>query len=233
MHKGFIEEFLAALAWLTAGTALIAAAGLDLAVEGHFHLPGSGWIHAEENPWRFLYHYGTIPAYALAALALVALLAGYRYPPALPYRKHALFCLLLLMLGPGLLVNAVFKDHWGRPRPRQLQLFGGDRPFHQVWERGEGGQGRSFPSGHASAAFYLIAPYFLLRRRSPRRSRLFLAGGCAYGVLMGTARMVQGGHFLSDVLWAGGMVYLAGVALYHLLGLAEDALPAAKEPLAG
>jgi hypothetical protein len=40
-------------------------------------------------------------------------------------RMYGLFILLSVILGPGLLVNLVFKDHWGRPRPRQVVALGG------------------------------------------------------------------------------------------------------------
>ena len=33
------------------------------------------------------------------------------------------------------------------------------------------------------------------------------------GAAIGWARIVQGGHFLSDVIWAGAVVYLAGELL--------------------
>jgi len=36
---------------------------------------------------------------------------------------------------------------------------------------------------------------------------------------MGLGRMIQGGHFASDVIWAGGLIYLIGLILYYLLGL--------------
>ena len=217
--KLVLREFLLTLALLAGATALCAATGLDLALERRFYLVGSGWGLADLDPWYSLYHYGVIPAYLLCGGGLALLLAGFFRAKALPWRRSALFLVLMMALGPGLLVNVVFKDHWGRPRPRQMQIFGGDRQFHQPWERGAGGSGRSFPSGHASAAFYLIAPYFLLRRRARRRATLALLGGSCYGVVMGIARMVQGGHFPSDVLWAGGMVYLVGLALYYLLRL--------------
>ena len=32
---------------------------------------------------------------------------------------------------------------------------------------------------------------------------------------MGTARVVQGGHFPSDVVWAGGFTYLTGLGLSY------------------
>jgi lipid A 4'-phosphatase len=227
LTKERFGEFLVPVAILIAGTALIAATGLDLALESRFYREGI-WIGRDLDPWRFLYRFGVLPAYFLAGGALVTLVAGYFSSRAAVYRKRALFFVLFLALGPGLLVNTVLKDHWGRPRPNQLQVFGGNEkmPYHQVWQCGVAGQGRSFPCGHASAAFYLIAPYFVLRRRSKGYARLALAGGFAYGLFMGAARMTQGGHFPSDVLWSGGLVYLVGLALCHLLRLdAEPSRP--------
>ena len=55
-----------------------------------------------------------------------------------------------------------------------------------------------------------------------------MAGGLIFGVAMSVARITQGGHFLSDNLWAWGMVHLTAVALYYLLRLdrTEAPLPA-------
>ena len=223
-NRAALRDFLLPVAILVACTAFIAATGLDISLERHFYQQGI-WVGRGIEPWRFLYRFGVLPAYLLAGAALATLVAGFFSARACAYRKSALFFVLLLALGPGLMVNTLFKDHWGRPRPSQLQVFDGTEkmPYHQVWERGEPGQGHSFPSGHASAAFYLIAPYFVLRRRVGRYALLALAGGLGYGLFMGVARMAQGGHFPSDVLWAGGMVYLVGLVLSHLMRL--DAEP--------
>jgi membrane-associated PAP2 superfamily phosphatase len=40
-----------------------------------------------------------------------------------------------------------------------------------------------------------------------------LWGGLVYGCIMGMARIIQGGHFLSDVLWSAGFVYLTALVL--------------------
>ena len=221
-NRELLRDFLLPVAILVACTALIAATGLDISLERHFYRQGV-WIGRDLDPWRFLYRFGVFPAYLFAGAALATLIAGFFSARVAGFRKSALFLLLLLALGPGLLVNSVFKNHWGRPRPSQLQVFNGAEkmPYYQVWERGVAGQGRSFPSGHASAAFYLIAPYFVLRCRARRCALLALAGGLGYGLFMGVARMAQGGHFPSDVLWAGGIVYLAGLALSRLMRLQE------------
>jgi membrane-associated PAP2 superfamily phosphatase len=49
--------------------------------------------------------------------------------------------------------------------------------------------------------------------------------GLFYGALMGLTRMIQGGHFLTDVIWAGCLVYLTGLFLYYLFGLDREERP--------
>ncbi|HBG04999.1 MAG: hypothetical protein A2075_19770 [Geobacteraceae bacterium GWC2_58_44] len=218
------RDFLIPMLLLLALTALIAMTGSDLSLARAFHLPGSGWVYAGHDPWRSLYRYGIFPGYSVTILAMILLISGFFSARAYPYRKASLFLVLFMLLGPGLVVSKGFKEHWPRPRPAQLQVFGGDSEFHQIWERGEAGSGASFPSGHAAFGFGMIWPFFLLRRSSPRLARLFLAAGACYGLLMGTARMVQGGHFASDVLWSAGIVYLVGLALYYLLRLDRGVL---------
>jgi membrane-associated PAP2 superfamily phosphatase len=221
------KDFLLPVVLLLALTAVIQLGGLDLYLESRFF--HGGWVYAEQNPWIFLYNYGVLPSLTISVCALLLVIAGLFSARLYIYRRCAAFFLLLMLLGPGLLVNVVLKDHWGRPRPRQMQVFGGDSSFHQIWEPGAGRMaGTSFPSGHASAAFYLMSPYFVWRRSCRRKARIALSAGIAYGLFMGAARMIQGGHFPSDVLWAGGIVYLVGLALYYLLRLDEGPLLAPK-----
>jgi len=212
-------DFLIPVAILMVLTIVFWATELDLAIQKNFFVQGEGWIYKNMFPWRFLYDYGTIPAIVLAAVSLLAFIGSFRIRKIVPYRKVFVFFVLLMLIGPGLVVNTIFKQHWGRPRPRHLEVFGGSESFLYVWEKGETGEGHSFPSGHASMGFFLFAPYFILRRNSKKRSVLFLTIGLSAGIIIGLARIVQGGHFASDVIWAGGFVYLCGIGLYYLLRL--------------
>ena len=143
-------------------------------------------------PWKLLYTWGCYPAVALALGGLLAAVRGCFVARWRPWRAWGVFLVLLMLMGPLLVVNGVFKDHWGRPRPRQVTQFGGTEQFLQPWQPGTG-EGRSFPSGHASMAFYMMAPYFIYRRKKPVVARRWLVSGSCFGLLMGFARIVQGG----------------------------------------
>ena len=222
MSKGILADLLCPLLAAAAATAVLGFAGADLAVQAFFYEPGTGWFMGDREPWAFLYHFGNIPAFALAAAGGAVFVLGFFIERFRRDRASALFVVALLALGPGLVVNTVFKDNWGRPRPADIVQFGGTETYRPAWSPGEPRQGRSFPSGHAAVGFFVMAPYFVLRRRAPVWARKALAAGIFYGTLMGLARMIQGGHFLTDVIWSGVMVYLAGIVLYYLFRLDRD-----------
>jgi membrane-associated phospholipid phosphatase len=136
--------------------------------------------------------------------------------------RAAAFLLLSLALGPGLLVNAVLKDHWGRARPAQVEEFGGHQRFTPVLVPADQcARNCSFPAGHPAIGFYLVSFAFLVR--DPRQRRLAQGAAIAAGALIGVARMAQGGHFLSDVVFSGLLVYATSWLLYRAI-IVHDAL---------
>ncbi len=118
-------------------------------------------------------------------------------------RRHlCLFALVTLLIGPGIIVHNVFKDSWDRARPRHVVEFGGDKTFSPAWVISDQCERNcSFVSGHAAMGFYFMILGWLLG------SRKWFYIGLAIGALVGMIRIVQGGHFLSDSLLAGFMVY--------------------------
>jgi len=218
MRRRFLFETLMVLAFLIVTTGVIALSGADLAISSRFYIGGK-WPVGDLTLWQVFYRLDRIPSISLGIFGLAAFLMSYAKSEYYRWRRSGAFLILLLILGPGLLVNSVFKDHWGRPRPREIAEYGGQKQFLHPWQKGEDGKGRSFPSGHGSAAFYMTAPYFIYRRSNNRLARLWLLGGLVFGVLMSIARITQGGHFLSDNLWAWGMVHLTALVLCYVLGL--------------
>jgi len=204
---------------LAAATVVFWTTDADMVIERLYFEPGEGWVHKEDQPWRGLYDFGVVPAWVVSLSALAALVASRWVRRWATRRTVAAFLVLVMIVGPGLLVNEVFKKHWGRPRPHDVYEFGGDREFVAVWVKSPSGNGNAFASGHASTGFYLFTPFFFVRRRSKVWAGFFLSLGLSYGGLIGLARMIQGAHFLSDVVWAGGMVYLTGLAFYYALRL--------------
>jgi lipid A 4'-phosphatase len=92
------------------------------------------------------------------------------------------------------------KDNWQRARPYQVTLFGGKQNFTRAAVMTDQCDNNcSFVSGHVACGFF-FAGIALLHRR---RQWLWCAAGVTAGLVIGFARMSDGAHWLSDVLWAG------------------------------
>lgn len=190
-------------------TVVFAATRLDLSAAAYFYRDGH-WPLGRELPWSLFYRMSPWIVASLVLGSLAALAVGIaRQREAL--RRHAIFVLLSVVLGPGLVVNFVLKDHWERPRPREIVEFGGDLPYRVAPLRGEGG--KSFPCGHCSVGFLYALGWWIWRTRRPSWAWTSLGVGLAAGTALGLGRMAGGGHFLSDVVWSA---YLA-LGLAHLL----------------
>lgn len=114
------------------------------------------------------------------------------------WRKPLAFIVLAGALGPGLVVNAVFKEHWQRARPYQVEEFGGSQQFTRAGMITDQCQNNcSFVSGHVACGFFLTSLLLVTRRR-----RVWAVAGVASGLIIGLARMADSAHWLSDVLWA-------------------------------
>jgi len=178
------------------------------------------WIDFRLNPvWQFLYHYGNIVPGLIGLGGLLAVVVSFWSRSYLSLRKPGLFLVLMLLVGPGLVVNVLFKDNWGRPRPYETQLFGGDKEYLRLFDKGTPGNGASFPSSHAAMGFFVCAPFFLFWARGRKRlAATIFCVGFVYGTVIGFARITMGAHFPSDVLWAWAFTYMTGVALYYCFG---------------
>lgn len=193
---------------------MLAFPQIDLAVADLFYTPGIGF-GALGEPWERLLYRSVEWLMVVGNLALIAvwLINRWRGRRLLGLSGRKLLLLLcLLALLPGLLVNQVFKEHWGRARPIQVTAFGGDRPFTPAFVDTPG-SGGSFSSGHVAAAAYLIAVAHLLGgARSP-----WVPLAAIYTAAVGIARMAAGGHFLSDAVASVFLVLFGYLALRRLL----------------
>lgn len=115
-------------------------------------------------------------------------------------RMQVGYLIIVLMLGPGLMIDVVLKDHWGRARPARVTEFGGTARFSSALVISDQcAKNCSFVSGHASAGFYFASLGFLGGAVARRRWTLI---GLGLGGVFGYGRIAQGAHFLSDVVFS-------------------------------
>lgn len=193
---------------------------LDIRISRIFYVPDHPvhpWIHGEFMLWRMLYRSDNYLTAVLGAISIGCVVVGLAVRRRRILLRYGLFILLSSSIASGLLVNEVFKEHWGRPRPDSIVELGGERTYLPPLAKGPPEGGKSFPSGHASIGFSYLAIWFILRGRRSKFARPALIGGLALGGLLGLGRIIQGRHFLSDVLWAASISYLVCLVLYHLV----------------
>lgn len=145
---------------------------------------------------------------AFAAVPVVAVLLKVvrpRAPMFMPGRA-VLFLIATLALGPGLIVNGVLKEKWGRSRPIDVPQFAGEERFTPWWDpRGTCPKNCSFVSGDGAGAFWMVAPAVLA---PPQWRAVATTAALAFGAGVGLLRMAFGGHFFTDVVFAGVFVFL-------------------------
>jgi membrane-associated PAP2 superfamily phosphatase len=220
VNQHYIRKGWLLLAFIFAG--LVLATGLaihwnlDRLIVGQFYSPEHGWHLRHVHPWVLIYKYGTVPGLVLTIAALVGWFVCLTKPNYRHMHRLILVVVLTAVLGPGVLVNGILKNYWGRPRPRQVQEFGGQWGYRDISQPGMPGKGKSFPCGHCTMGF-LFCSLIAFKRRSA----LLAIGGGVLGVSWGAAisltRIIQGAHFPTDALWSLGIVLLLTVALYYLI----------------
>ena len=137
-------------------------------------------------------------------------------------RRQIIFVFLCFLIGPGLIVNVVLKEHWGRARPSHIVEFGGEKAFSAVFTPSSTcSTNCSFSSGEAALGFGFVSFGLLW----PRPDRRFLFFGLGLGLLMSFIRLMAGGHFMSDVAFSAGITLLFIMILHRLLIAPRPGLP--------
>lgn len=164
----------------------------------------------------------TLLTFALAVAGMLR--AAIRAQPvaALPVQLWAYFAATFAM-GPGLVVNLLLKEFWGRARPYQTSIFGGQKQFTPPWDMTDQClRNCSFVSGEVSgttalAVVMVVAAWHLRDRLSRRTFALVMATAPVLVVLAALQRISAGRHFLSDAILAALFTLLVAVQLYRWL----------------
>lgn len=190
---------------------------LDLTISRNFFEKGTFSL----NPfWYWLFLYGYWPAWILSAVSItgLALSVTARFKT---WQNPSLLILLTFAIGSGLIVHGTLKGHWGRPRPKQVEEFGGKQNFRPYYEPNfyyQPEPSRSFSCGHCSTGFTFFSVAIL---GSYYRSRLWRWIGWSLalglGILLSLSRIALGAHFFSDTLASALIMWITAWSLAMLL----------------
>lgn len=190
-----------------------------------FGINGQFWVQHAREAARIIITLLVLPAFLAPIGKLI-----WPHRRMLIEGRSALFLIVTLALGPGIITNLILKDHWGRSRPIDVQQFGGTDKFTPWWDpRGECPNNCSFVAGEPSGALWTLAPAAL----APLELQPLAVGAAlVFGIAVGILRIGGGGHFFSDVVFAGVFVYLEIWLVYGLIfrwratAMSEDSIEA-------
>lgn len=202
---------------------LLALAALLLWDASRLDLPLDQWFgDASGFPWR--QHWLTASVLheggrRLAAVIVLGLLINVAWPLGAAARRlpradrvwwllATLACMALIPLLKGASLRSC---------PWDLQEFGGHARWvsHWAWGVADGGPGRCFPSGHASAAFGFFSGYFVLRQCAPRAARVWLGAVLLLGLFYSGAQLARGAHHPSHSAWTAWICWSLSAASFH------------------
>lgn len=212
--------------WLLAPLALLAGllamenTSIDLIISHGFY-DSAAHAFPLRNTFFFdtvLHHWTKYLVILSTCMVVAGLLLTWVIPVLARWRGMLLFLALAMILAP--LTVSLLKLVTDRPCPWDFVEFGGLEPYTHLFQfRGTGhARGLCFPAGHAATGFALMAFFFVFHHEHRHAlARTALLAGILAGVLLGIARIAQGAHFMSHVLWSGMLCWLVMVGLYALL----------------
>jgi lipid A 4'-phosphatase len=191
---------------------------LDIDISKLFLDPQSKVFWIGGKPWEQISREAARWLITLVALPSFIAIAGKLILPSrriLVSGSVALFLILTLAIGPGLITNLILKNHWGRARPIDVMSSSGNDRFTPWWDpTGPCDSNCSFIAGEPSGAFWTVAAAAV----APPQWRLLAYGAAiAFGMAVGVLRIAAGGHFFTDVVFAGVTVYLVAWVTHGLI----------------
>lgn len=197
---------------------MLALPGIDLRISAMFF---DGTSFPRDRWWQTFEQVGLTVFLCASVVAVVALYlfnrAAGRSLWGIDGRRVA-FLLLVIMLGPGLIVNATLKNNFGRARPRDVAEFGGLKQFTPAFVVSrECSTNCSFSSGDAAGGFVAIALVLALSR-----SRLLMLAAILFGSAISLARIATGAHFFSDTVVSLFVMLILSDVLNYYLVLSSD-----------
>ncbi len=245
LRKPFYVALFIGAAFTTIMTLVFYFTDLDLIIAGYYYVDFAPHFPVGATmPWAFFNEKDDILLYAMAAIILFLIILGASVKRFRPFLVYGLFMLVSYLIGPGLIVNVLFKGieigdfyiGWGRPRPREITLFGGTADFYRIWEpaflHGYHDDNSSFPSGHVTVGAIFIVIFFAFNNvdfiarifGEKTRAKVAIINTIKYsglvaaivlGIMFSISRISAGAHFASDCMYAFFFTWLPTAVLYY------------------
>ncbi len=186
----------------------------DPMITNYFYDANDGFIYQNLQPFLFLKQFGLVVHYGFLPIMMFCLLFNQITKRRLLGLDsiRVVYLLAVFAIGPGFIIHNIIKPSFNRPRPVQIEEFGGQEEYTPAYSiNSECQKCRSFISGHAGGAAAMMAFGYVYKNP---RALIFLVT-FTYSILMAIARIIQGAHFTSDVTIAIIMVMFVN----HLLAL--------------
>ncbi len=220
------------LAALSSAMAVFAAwPGIDLAVSGVFAREGAGFPLARSGLAALGRSGVWVLSYTVVIVALaMALARPFVKRVDMVRRDWRLwlwpariwgFVLGVYLVGPWLITDVILKAHWGRARPRDVVEFGGALDFTPAFQVSDACAANcSFVSGEGAGATALGLALWVIGRHALGPGRGVAAVALGVALVGSVLRVMTGGHFLSDIVFAAFEVVGVAWPLARLTGVA-------------
>lgn len=198
------------------GIILIIFPAIDIAVSNYFYSTSKGFIHAGEDWVEIIFRGVPILSWIISISLCIGIFHKFigSKIKSETLKSPLIFLLIALILGPGLTVNGILKENFGRARPREVVEFGGNKDFSTAAKPvAHCSTNCSFSSGHASMGYYFTSLVFIA---PPQYQALAFAGGFTFGSVIGLGRIVQGGHFFSDVIFSFLVIVITNILSFKI-----------------
>jgi membrane-associated PAP2 superfamily phosphatase len=197
---------------------------LDVLISNYFYNAESKTFQLRNHPFltQVMHHGLKSLMYVLGVASIV--MGGFllKKRRSLLRAKHLAVGSLGVILIPALI--ALLKHLTNKHCPWSLDIYGGQIPYAGLFESYSSslGAGQCFPAGHAAGGFMWFAWSLALMPIYPKFAKILFYFAIVTGLSLGLARMMQGAHFLSHVLWTAWFAWVISLGLAVIFKLIPD-----------
>ena len=194
---------------------------IDITVSGLFFGKEGSFLASEQDWFIYFIRKMILPLLVLLVffIPIAAAVKQYIYGEKILDRplRDWVFLFSCLIFSTGLVVNLIFKSFWGRARPNDTLIFGGEMPFTIPWLNVDYCEANcSFVSGDVSFFTLSLAVLLIFNKQT---WNIFAYIGI---ILISLIRIMEGDHFLSDTIMSYLITYFLIRLLYDLFKYFPD-----------